>query len=182
MIHSFGTDRSGKIVQTQIRLLPEEQSDQFLLLFAIPFAPFWQNTLRVGLFCLNIKITAKFSGIPKLRNFMVNTFSCIYRAKVTITDLPEFVPLMRLNVDANKHLCKYPVSAEALRWGEEVSSRFSNVDIILIADCIYYEEVRGLSEYMSRNVRKPTMWILTRSDTNQAVQPLKMARGLKFWI
>ena len=33
---------------------------------------------------------------------------------------------------------------------------------------------------MSRNMRKPTMWILTRSDTNQAVQPLEMARGLKF--
>ena len=31
-------------------------------------------------------------------------------------------------------------------------------------------------------MRKPTMWILTRSDTNQAVQLLDMARGLKFWI
>ena len=29
---------------------------------------------------------------------------------------------------------------------------------------------------------KPTMWILTRSDTNQAGQPLKVARGLKFCI
>ena len=35
---------------------------------------------------------------------------------------------------------------------------------------------------MSRNVRKPTMWFLTRSDTNQAVQPLEMARDLKFCI
>ena len=35
---------------------------------------------------------------------------------------------------------------------------------------------------MSRNMRKPTMWILTRSDTNQAVQLLEMARGLKLWI
>ena len=35
---------------------------------------------------------------------------------------------------------------------------------------------------LSRNIRKPTMWFLTRSDTNQAVQPLEMARGLKFWI
>ena len=26
------------------------------------------------------------------------------------------------------------------------------------------------------------MWILTRSDTNQAVQPLEMATGLKFCI
>ena len=29
---------------------------------------------------------------------------------------------------------------------------------------------------------KPTLWILTRSDTNQAVQPLEMARRLKFCI
>ena len=71
-----------------------------------------------------------------------HNFSSVYRAKVTITDLPEFVPLMRLNVDMNKHLCKYPVAAEALRWGDDVSSRFSNVDIVLIADCIYYKEVR----------------------------------------
>ena len=35
---------------------------------------------------------------------------------------------------------------------------------------------------MSHNVRKPTMWILTRSDTNQAVQLLEMAKGLKFCI
>ena len=35
---------------------------------------------------------------------------------------------------------------------------------------------------MSRVMRKPTMWILTRSDTNQAVQPLEVARGLKFCI
>ena len=26
------------------------------------------------------------------------------------------------------------------------------------------------------------MWILTKSDTNQAVQPLEVARGLKFCI
>ena len=35
---------------------------------------------------------------------------------------------------------------------------------------------------MSRDMRKPTIWFLTRSDTNQAVQPMKMARGLKFQI
>ena len=31
-------------------------------------------------------------------------------------------------------------------------------------------------------MRKPTIWFLTRSDTNQAVQLQKMARGLKFRI
>ena len=36
--------------------------------------------------------------------------------------------------------------------------------------------------YMSLDTRKPTMWILTGSDTNQAVQLLEMATGLKFQI
>ena len=40
----------------------------------------------------------------------------------------------------------------------------------------------GRFKEMGPGVRKQTMWILTRSDTNQAVQPLKMARGLKFCI
>ena len=40
MILSFRTDRSGQTVQTQIRLLLEEQSDQGLHCFAIPFASF----------------------------------------------------------------------------------------------------------------------------------------------
>ena len=31
-------------------------------------------------------------------------------------------------------------------------------------------------------MRKPTFWFLTRSDTNQAVQSQKMARGFKFLI
>ena len=40
----------------------------------------------------------------------------------------------------------------------------------------------SVKTHMSRNMRKPTMWILTRSHTSQAIQPLKMARGLKFRI
>ena len=36
--------------------------------------------------------------------------------------------------------------------------------------------------YMSRVMRKPTFWFPTWSDTNQAVQLQKMAKGLKFWI
>ena len=38
-------------------------------------------------------------------------------------------------------------------------------------------DLKGI--YMSRVMRKPTFWFLTRSDTNQAVQLQKMARGLK---
>ena len=37
-------------------------------------------------------------------------------------------------------------------------------------------------KYMSLVMRKQTFWFLFWSDTNQAVQLHKMARGLKFWI
>ena len=36
-----------------------------------------------------------------------------------------------------------------------------------------------IRDNLSRVMRKPTFWFLTRSDTNQAVQP-QMTRGLKF--
>ena len=35
---------------------------------------------------------------------------------------------------------------------------------------------------MSLYVRKPTDWVPTRADTDQAVQSEKMFRGWKFWI
>ena len=38
------------------------------------------------------------------------------------------------------------------------------------------------SHHLSLVVRKPVFRFPTRSDTNQAVQSQKMARGLKFWI
>ena len=38
-----------------------------------------------------------------------------------------------------------------------------------------------LSTYLSHLVGKPTMWFLTRSDTNRPVQSQKQARSLKFW-
>ena len=37
-------------------------------------------------------------------------------------------------------------------------------------------------EQMSHVMRKPTFWFPTWSDTNQALQPQKIARGLKFRI
>ena len=40
----------------------------------------------------------------------------------------------------------------------------------------------GFKRKMSRDTRKPTFWFPTWSDTNQAVQLQKMARGLKFRI
>ena len=57
---------------------------------------------------------------------------------------------------------------------DRVSHVSFNVSIFL---CILY-----MVRTKSRVMRKPTFWFPTWSDTNQAVQLQKMARGLKFWI
>ena len=52
--------------------------------------------------------------------------------------------------------------------------------VTFISNIDYY--AREPCHDLSHIIRKPTMWFLNRSDTNQAVQAQKMVRGLKFWI
>ena len=74
MILSFWTDRSGQTVQSLIKLL-QEQSDQGLhcLLFHLHlFDEIPLTHPSVWPLCLNFrKITVKFPGIQKFRNFTV---------------------------------------------------------------------------------------------------------------
>ncbi|XP_060576625.1 protein N-lysine methyltransferase METTL21D-like [Ruditapes philippinarum] len=71
---------------------------------------------------------------------VVGLMAASYGAKVSITDLDQFVPLMQLNIDTNKQLFQHPVQAKELVWGSEVKTEYQDVDILLLADCIYYEE------------------------------------------
>ena len=84
MIQSFRTDRSGQTVQTQIRLLLEEQSDQGLhcLLFHLHLEVKDQGRT----ISLNFRVlTVKLVGVRKFRNFTVLPFTCIiFRASERI--------------------------------------------------------------------------------------------------
>ena len=76
MILSFWTDWSGQIVQTQIRLLLQEQSDQGLhyLQYCQSLCIFWMHYSVVKpLFSSFKMITAKFFSVRKFRNFTVYT-------------------------------------------------------------------------------------------------------------
>ena len=53
MILSFRTDRSGQTVQTQIRLLPEEQSEQGLHCYSICI--FLTKYTKLWVFCFNFR-------------------------------------------------------------------------------------------------------------------------------
>ncbi|XP_069140410.1 protein N-lysine methyltransferase METTL21D-like [Argopecten irradians] len=72
---------------------------------------------------------------------VLGVFAAAYGAKVTITDLPEFIPLMNLNIDTNQHHITGTAKAESLKWGEESLGR--TVDCVLMADCIYYDQSLG---------------------------------------
>ena len=74
MIPSFRTDRSGQTVQTQIRLLLEEQSDQGL--HCLQFPLHLLDTLLYGNYSLfNFRvITANVSDVRIFRSFTVDLF------------------------------------------------------------------------------------------------------------
>ena len=78
----------------------------------------------------------------ELLNVVILIYS-ICSADVTITDLPDFVPLIKMNIEENKALIKGTTEAAPLTWGQDIVS--NNFHYILLADCIYYEEVISLN-------------------------------------
>ena len=64
-----------------------------------------------------------------------------YRADVVVTDLEELQDLLKMNINMNKHLVTGSVQAKVLKWGEEIEDFPPPPVYILMADCIYYEEV-----------------------------------------
>ncbi|KAH3714976.1 hypothetical protein DPMN_057679 [Dreissena polymorpha] len=60
-----------------------------------------------------------------------------------MTDLAEFVPLIEYNIDFNKTLFQMEASAKTLKWGEPTvdTPEYRNIDVVIVAYCIYYDEV-----------------------------------------
>jgi hypothetical protein len=62
---------------------------------------------------------------------------------VIATDLPDVVPHLSINIEANQEAVKCnggSIQAQELDW-TNVSSSFSSPDLLLLADCVYYEKV-----------------------------------------
>lgn len=64
-----------------------------------------------------------------------------------MTDLPDVVPQLEKTIDLNRAAWsdKGKISAVALTWGRnkpgDLEFIHQPVDIILLSDCVYYEEV-----------------------------------------
>lgn len=75
---------------------------------------------------------------------MINIFVFfLCRANVTATDLPPVIPLIEKNVRANIEAIQDAEGScltKVLDWTER-SFDFIQADYILLADCVYYEQV-----------------------------------------
>lgn len=69
----------------------------------------------------------------------VGLTAAAFGASVVLTDLEELLPLLELNVEKNKKSLKGSVKVSCLKWGQDVSE-FMKPSVILVADCVYYEQ------------------------------------------
>lgn len=61
-------------------------------------------------------------------------------AHVILTDLDDLQDLLKKNIGVNQTLITGSATAKVLKWGENTTDFLPPPDIILMADCIYYEQ------------------------------------------
>ena len=76
----------------------------------------------------------------------------------------------------------YLFMTEALQSTHSLCLYWELAKIIIYLSLNAYPQLGHWLVNESQRGKNPTLLILTRSDLNQAVQPLEMARSLKFWI
>lgn len=126
-------------------------------------SPFWLKGLRIvelgaGLGCVGIA-------------------AACYGGDVIMTDLPEVVPQLEKTIDLNRAAWseKGKISAVALAWGHnkpiELEFIHQQIDIILMSDCVYYEEsVDPLIETLKSLTSKTTEIILCQEQRDTEKQ------------
>ncbi|ELU09054.1 hypothetical protein CAPTEDRAFT_224700 [Capitella teleta] len=72
---------------------------------------------------------------------IVGLISAYHGCDVIITDLKPLVPLMQFNIDKNLELFKGKAEAKELQWGEDCVQNFAVPDILVLANCVYNENV-----------------------------------------
>ncbi|XP_069806003.1 protein N-lysine methyltransferase METTL21D isoform X2 [Dendropsophus ebraccatus] len=72
---------------------------------------------------------------------IVGIMAATLGASVTVTDLEDLQDLMKTNIESNSALITGFCQVKVLKWGEDVVDIPPSLDYILMADCIYYEEL-----------------------------------------
>ncbi|XP_016308174.1 protein N-lysine methyltransferase METTL21D isoform X2 [Sinocyclocheilus anshuiensis] len=83
---------------------------------------------------------------------LVGLVAATLGANVTVTDLEDLQPLLQLNIKKNQHLIHTgSITAKVLKWGGNVREFLPHPHYILMADCIYYEQLL-LQEFQSEMI------------------------------
>merc|ERR1712107_45953 len=78
--------------------------------------------------------------------------SCLVSGTVILSDLAIYTSLLQENVERNRRMLMADAEVVSLDWMEKVPKSLSDsIDVLLISDCIYYEEaipalVNGIKE------------------------------------
>merc|ERR1712156_412667 len=72
---------------------------------------------------------------------VVGLEACALGADVIVTDVEVYTGMIRENIEANQSCLKGKAEARGLDWAEEVSDELkSSIDLLLVSDCVYYEQ------------------------------------------
>ncbi|XP_077297923.1 protein N-lysine methyltransferase METTL21D-like [Arctopsyche grandis] len=100
-------------------------------------------------------------------------------AEVTLTDLPEALPLLKHNIVENKSTLVSQggfATVEALSWGDVESDVIKNTafDYVLLADCVYYTEsidpLINTLKSVNQNASKKPCIILSQELRDSEIQ------------
>ena len=131
-----------------------------------PLAVMWYNLFSVG--CLHIE---------NYFFFMHSTFFTLPRILLVHLEVFFFCDARRLTLNVSHFILLFNTQNHKLYYHKllRLLCRFALVYFVT-------KHTINITRHLSCVMRKPTFWFPTWSDTNQAGQLQKMARGLKFWI
>ncbi|KAK7021978.1 hypothetical protein SK128_006312 [Halocaridina rubra] len=94
-------------------------------------------------------------------------------SQVTITDLQKFLPLMAMNIKKNKEVIDVEVEAKVLEWGNrDHIGAIQKPNVILVADCIYYEQsLEPLISTMRNMCEKNTVILMSYEERTTGDKP-----------
>nr|CAD7195599.1 unnamed protein product [Timema douglasi] len=100
----------------------------------------------------------------------VGLFAACLGGDVVMTDLPEVMPLLQMNIDGNKALWteqRGRAIAKVLKWGPMVGD-LDIPSILLVADCVYYDQsAEPLIETICALTDEDTDVIISQEDREQ---------------
>ncbi|KAK6627965.1 hypothetical protein RUM44_010447 [Polyplax serrata] len=101
----------------------------------------------------------------------VGMVASFYGGHVTLTDLAQAMPLLKLNVRNNQKLLmsrnKFAAKVELLDWNEDIS--LEPCDVLLASDCVYYKEsIPGLVKALRTLSKRSTEIYLSQENRSHS--------------